>query len=457
MAEKTKTRNNAKLKAKPKTKVKELEVWIVSISMGLGHQRATYPLKDMAKEKILLIGQKETSPEEEIKLLTKMTRTYEFISKMKKVPLIGNAIYSIVERIQYIPPLYPLRDMSEPCLNNKVVDRYLNKGLGATLMKKIMADPLPYISSYPIPAMIADHYDYGRNYCLICDAQINRGWVASNPKKSKMMYFAPCGHAVKRLRQYGVTDDRIFLTGFPMPKSLTGGPDLEILKYDLGQRLHYLDPNNRFWPLHGTNVEHFLGKNNTIFKNERVMSVTYAVGGAGALREVGIDIAISLKDYIKEGKIKVNLVAGIRPEVKEYFDEALKEARFEKDDVYVLYSDDIYDYFEKFNALMRVTDVLWTKPSELSFYAGLGLPIMMHAPLGSQEVYNRKWLVEIQAGIDQNDAKYTHQWFIDLWETGRLAEAAWDGFLKARKYGTFKIEEILLTGTMKREKSPLLR
>ena len=46
---------------------------------------------------------------------------------------------------------------------------------------------------------------------------------------------------------------------------------------------------------------------------------------------------------------------------------------------------------------------------------------------------------------------------MDLWQEGRLAESAWDGFLKARKYGTYKIQEILETGTMARESSPLKR
>lgn len=49
------------------------------------------------------------------------------------------------------------------------------------------------------------------------------------------------------------------------------------------------------------------------------------------------------------------------------------------------------------------------------------------------------------------------QWFLDLWREGRLAESAWDGFLKARKYGTYKIQEIPETGTMVRETSPLKR
>ncbi|MHB8579749.1 MAG: DUF6938 domain-containing protein [Ignavibacteriaceae bacterium] len=106
---------------------------------------------------------------------------------------------------------------------------------------------------------------------------------------------------------------------------------------------------------------------------------------------------------------------------------------------------------------MRTTDILWTKPSELSFYAGLGLPIIMTPPIGSQEQFNAKWLFEIQAGIKQENPEYPDQWLFDLLNKGRLAEAAWSGFLKARKLGTYKILEVLVTGRMSHEDSPILR
>ena len=123
----------------------------------------------------------------------------------------------------------------------------------------------------------------------------------------------------------------------------------------------------------------------------------------------------------------------------------------------IIYGETKTDYFRLFSEIIRETDILWTKPSELSFYCGLGIPIIMAPTIGSQEEYNRKWLVEIQAGIDQNDPEYVDEWLLDYLKEGRLAEAAWDGFLKARKYGTYKILEVLETGTMGVEKSPLKR
>ncbi|OHD53456.1 MAG: hypothetical protein A2Y33_15155 [Spirochaetes bacterium GWF1_51_8] len=435
----------------------KVQAWVVSISMGLGHQRATYPLRDIAYQGIQLIGEKETSSEEDIKLWEKLRNSYEFISKSKKIPIIGPLLFGLLDRVQNIPPLYPLRDMSKPVLSNTVITNFIKKGMGKTLMDKVMATPYPYISSYPVPAHIADFYKLSRQYCIVCDAEINRGWVANYPKTSRIQYFAPCGRSVQRLMQYGVPAERIFLTGFPMPKEVTGGPDLEILRADLAQRLYYLDPTGRFWPYHEMNVAHFLGQENMKFQNERVLNITYAVGGAGALADVGLIIAKSLKKRILDGTVKLNLVAGLREEVFDYFVKGLKELGIPDDTVYVLYAPKAFDYFEKFNILIRKTDIIWTKPSELSFYAGLGIPIIMTQPIGSQEDFNRKWLVEIQAGIDMEDPRYADQWLFDLLEHGRLAEAGWDGFLKGRKYGTYKIEEVIRTGTMVREKSPLRR
>ena len=200
-----------------------------------------------------------------------------------------------------------------------------------------------------------------------------------------------------------------------------------------------------------------MGSENVLFKNDRILSITYAVGGAGALKEVGYEIAKSLREKILKKEVKLNLVAGLREEVYNYYKECLKELKIPEELVYILYSKEPKIYFEKFAQLMRVTDILWTKPSELSFYAGLGIPIIMCEPLGAQEVYNKKWLLEIQAGIPQEDPKYTDQWLFDLYRYGRFAESAWDGFLKARKYGTYKIAEIIKTGTFQRETNPLKR
>ena len=433
------------------------KAWVATVDMGLGHQRATYPLRYLAEGEIITVGGSVASDPAEKKLWDRMRGMYEFLSRVRKTPLVGKPLFGMLDALQSIPSFYPMRDMSSASYQVKLLGRFIDRGLCRGMLEQIKTKPLPLITSYLAPAIAADKANYGRIYCIICDAEISRAWVAENPRRSRIHYLAPCGRAVMRLKSYGVPDERIFLTGFPFPLTILGNANLDVLRSDAAQRLFYLDPNDRFWPLHGRNVIHFLGKGNCRFKKKRRLTITYAVGGAGAQREFAYQIASSLRDKLKSGEVYLNLIAGVREEVHQYFQQVKAELLPDTPNLRIIYSPLKEEYFQLFAEAMRSTDILWTKPSELSFYCGLGIPIIMSPSIGAQEVFNRRWLLEIQAGIPQEDPAYTAEWLFDLWREGRLAESAWDGFLKARKYGTYKIQEILETGTMARETSPLKR
>jgi hypothetical protein len=69
---------------------------------------------------------------------------------------------------------------------------------------------------------------------------------------------------------------------------------------------------------------------------------------------------------------------------------------------------------------------------------------------------NKRWLQEIHAGINPpGPVECCHEWLFDLRESGRFAEAAWDGFLKGRKLGTYKIERLINQGVFEEGQSPL--
>lgn len=435
----------------------DIRAWVVSADMGLGHQRAANPLKCIAEEGILTAGSGNVSSPKEKNLWDKTRNAYEFLSRVRSVPIIGKPLFALLDELQKIAPFYPLRDLSHSTYQVHLMDRMIRKGIGRELIEKMRTKPLPMVTSFMLPAVAADAAGYEPVYCIICDAEISRAWVAKDPAASRIRYLVPCGRAIRRLKSYGVPDERIFLTGFPMPLEVLGNRDLDILRADMAQRLLYLDPANRFWPLHGLNVAHFLGKENCCPKQERVLTLTYAIGGAGAQREAGRQIAESLRQQIEEGKLILNLVAGVREDVRDYFVSVKTDLLPGSPNLHILYAPEKNEYFRLFAQAIRTTDILWTKPSELSFYCGLGLPIIMSPPIGAQERYNAKWLMEIQAGIPQDDPRYTSEWLFDLLNAGRLAEAAWSGFLKARKYGTYKILDILKTGTMQRDLSPLKR
>jgi hypothetical protein len=436
------------------------KAWVVAADMGLGHQRAAYPLKDLSDGQIITAGALEYSTYKENKLWRRMRQIYEGISGINHIPIIGGFLFGLMDKFADINPYYPFRDLSTPTIQVKYLSSLVKKGLGKTLVDLVRPTALPLVTTFFAVAIAADYFDYPQVYLLITDTDLNRVWVAENAAKSRINYFASCGHAVRRLKQYGVADERIFLTGFPLPKENLGSSDLEILKQDLAQRLIYLDPNRRFWALHQFEVEHYLGAENCVKQSNRTLTLTFAVGGAGAQKEIGAVILNSLKPCIKNKQIFLNLVAGVRQEVHDFFMGHIQRLGLADElgaGVNVLFSPSREQYFSRFNMLLKTTDILWTKPSELSFYCGLGLPIIIAPPLGSHEHYNKKWLLDHRAGISQEDPEHTDEWLFDLLNEGRLAQTAWDGFLNTRKCGTYKIESIITSGTMSRERSPLKR
>jgi hypothetical protein len=431
-----------------------VRAWVVSADMGYGHQRAVFPLHGIAEEGLITAGKNDDSSPKEKKQWKRLLNVYETFSRARGIPVVGKPIFAMLDALMHIPSFYPIRNLSHSTFQVDLLEKNIANGLCTGMLEKISVKHLPLVTSFYAPAIAADIKGYEPIYCIICDADINRVWVAKQAWESRISYFAPCGKAAQRLKSYGVSEDRIFLTGFPLPIDLLG-KNLAVLKSDCAQRLFYLDPRRRFHQLHSRSVEHFLGKKNLSFKQDRVLTITYAVGGAGAQKEIGGRIAYSLRHRLHKGDLRLNLVAGIRPEVRDYFETIKRDLNTKS--VSVIFSPSMQEYFQLFNTAMRTTDILWTKPSELSFYAGLGIPIIMTPSIGSQERFNKQWLHEIHAGMRQENPDYTDQWLYDLLDNGTLADMAWSGFLKARKLGTEKIVEILKTGTMKQSNSPLER
>ena len=431
-------------KTKEQARPAEKKFWLVSAHMGYGHLRAAYPLKPLSQEGVLIAGSNESTTTVERNLWKRTLWFYELLSRAKGVPVIGKTLFNLLDFFLKIPSFYPRRDLSKSTFQVRMLNSAIRKGLCKSVLDKIRENHIPLVTSFYAPAIAADMNNFGKIYCIICDTDLNRVWVSHDPWESRIEYFAPTGRAAKRLKDYGVPEQRIHLTGFPLPPEILGDENLDMLKHDLGQRLHYLDPSNRFWPIHKQNLLYFLGEENCKFENERILSLTFAVGGAGAQKETGKKIALSLREKLITGQIILNLVAGTRSEVQDYFLDIQEEVN--SANVHVIYGKDFEEYYHKFNQAIRTTDVLWSKPSELSFYTALGIPLIMSPTIGAQERANKKWIRDIQSGFKQEYPNYTDQWLFDMLHKGRLAEAAWAGFLKARKRGTYNIKEFLETG-----------
>ncbi len=434
------------------------KAYIVTVDMGYGHQRAVYPLQHFAAKPpgiettdghIITANNYAGIPNSDRRRWESGRGIYEVISRLKALPLVGNAIFGVMDLIQQIDPFYPKRDLSRPTLQVRQQYNWINKGWGKDLIDRLNTAPLPLITSFFTIAFFAETHGYkGQIYCICTDTDISRAWAPLEPKKTHIQYLAPNRRVKERLLLYGVPEERITVTGFPLPQELIGEKE-NVMKVLLGSRIAQLDPEGRYYKKYSHTLEYYLGKEFYEQKNARPLTITFAVGGAGTQREIGVAILDSLHEHIQAGKVHLNLVAGVRQDVYRYFEEEVKRWHMrhgEADGVRIIYAETKQAYFEKFSEALATTDILWTKPSELSFYAGLGLPIIIAPPVGSQEVYNKAWLHQIGAGFEQEDPAYTHQWLFDWLRSGWFAEAAVRGYMDAPHKGTEHVFDVVIRG-----------
>ena len=423
--------------------------WVVAMDMGYGHQRAAYPLHSMAEGGVVLHADcYKGIPKEDRERWDQQREFYNFISRFRSTPVVGRAAFNLFDKFQEIDPFYPKRDLSKPSVQLKSTYSLIRrKKWGKHLAQMMNRKNLPMITTFFVPAFMAEEHGFkGEIYLVVADADVARAWAPLKPSSSRIKYLVPTKRVYERMKLYGVREDNIFLTGFPLPHENVGGEKLTTLKRDLGRRIFNLDPNGKYIPKYRSTLTKHLGAKSIPSKAHHPLTVMFAVGGAGAQREVGTEIAKSLKEKIQDGSVRLVLVAGIHNEIHTYFQDECKKLGLSSRvgrNIKIIYSASKQEYFEKFNKALRETDILWTKPSELSFYSGLGLPIIMADPIGSQEKYNKRWLRAIGAGIAQEKVKYTREWLFDWLESGWLAEAAMQGFFEAPKYGAYNVEKIV--------------
>ena len=423
------------------TNKKIRKIWVIAVDMGYGHQRTAYPLRELALGGRVINANSYGGIPKKDKSFWQQTRVaYEFISRFKRIPILGEFLFSILDRFQKILSYYPKRDLSMPNFSLRNIYALIKRGWGRDLIERLKIEPLTIVSTFFTPAFMAEQCNYpGKVYCVVCDADINRSWATIEPKKSIIKYFVPCTWVRDRLKLYGVKSENIILTGYPLPKENIG-ENLEIIKEDMRNRLINLDPDKKYRTMYGPLIRGLLGK--LPEKSNHPLTIMFSVGGAGAQKEIPVNIINSLKQKIKDRKIRFIIAIGVREKLREYYAKNIRELKLDGW-VHIISAITTEEYFKLFNEALRETDVLWTKPSELSFYAGLGIPIIIAPTIGSQEDFNKRWLLHVGAGTPQENPKYTDQWFCDLLHAGDLAEIAMQGFVEIEKMGTYNIEKII--------------
>jgi hypothetical protein len=417
--------------------------------MGYGHLRPAHALAECLGVEVMQADRAPIATDQDRKLWAYVRRYYESISRASQWRIVGPPLRNVLESITDIADLYAERDQSRPSAATRVLDGLIRKGLGSSLLDYLAREDKTLVTTFFMPAVAADRLGYDRIYCIVTDSDINRVWAPMDPANTRITYLVPTQRARRRLRAYGVPEARILVTGFPLPHALLGGTSLGVLRENLAARLVRLDPAGVFRSDLKHAISHFLGPLPELSPEQTKISLTYAVGGAGA--QVGLvrEFLPSLRGLISDGRLLLNLVAGVRQGVARELEESVQQAGLgrslggEASPIQILFEPTFPAYLERFHQVLARTDVLWTKPSEMTFFGALGLPIIFSSAVGTHELYNRRWSRELGAGLKQGEARYAGEWIKDWLKDGTLASAAYNGFTRMSPFGLYQILDAL--------------
>ena len=421
--------------------------YVASATMGYGHLRAAYPIAEAVGGQVVEVDIAPVSDAKEMKLWGYFRKIHEVLSKPLPVfKFMEDPMVGLMNALTMIPSLHEPREHHLPNAGVRLLDALIRRGLGRGMVEQLQRSGAPLVTTFYAPAIIADRAGIERVVCVITDADCNRVWASMRPAESRIHYCAPSTRVVRRLRSFGVPSENITLTGFPLPRSLTESEGPHALERIVMGRIARLDPHGVFRKLYAREVDALLPFKPERKDVEQPVRVLFAVGGAGAQVELARAFLPSLRDAIVHGRFELYLASGVRPEVQEQFRLALRRAGLTHQlgkRVHWINGNSFAEYYAAFNQALLQTDVLWTKPSELSFYAALGLPCVLTKPVGSHERYNRRWLREQGAGLKQRQPELANGWLSEWLEDGTLAGAAWAGYLRLPKGGTEQIAAIV--------------
>lgn len=451
---------------------------VASVTMGYGHMRAAFPLAEQLGVPVLSVDEAPLAAPDEVKLWAWVRRVHELLSK--PMPYLGpfdRPARGLMNALTLIPPLHETRDHRAPTWSVRLLDQMIQMGLGRGMVEQLRDSGAPLLTTFYAPAIIADRAGIEQVFCVVTDADCNRVWAPLDASRTRIKYCAPTPRVVRRLRSFGVPEDNIHLTGFPLPTLLTETTATDSPESRLAERIVRLDPRKMFRGLHhqelsllansasprspvqlqampsqrefGSSALRLLGPQ----RSTAPVYLMFAVGGAGAQADLVDQFLPALRPLIVSGRLHLQLAAGTRIEVRRSFLEAVTRSGLASElerGISIIDGACFRSYYEAFNRALLLTDVLWTKPSELSFYPALGLACLLSRPVGAHERYNRRWLREQGVGLKQRRLDHAQGWFEEWLEDGTLAAAAWSGFVRLPKNGTARIAELVEQGSAAR-------
>jgi hypothetical protein len=405
---------------------------VAAIDMGYGHLRPASALAAQLGTEVLHMELPPLGAEVDRRFWEWTREVYEPLTRFSQLPGLGPPMRALLNTITAIPEPWPARDLSESTQGTRWMERAARDGVGRALAEHLKASGAPLLTTFYAAAILAELHGATRLHCLITDSDINRVWAPPDAPRSEIRYFAPTDRARRRMESYGVRPQRIRVTGYPLPHELVGGRERPVLKQNLAARLARIDRRGEF--------RRQLGVEAAASEEKQAPLIVFAVGGAGAQVPLAKKIVQGMRKEIDRGSLRLALVAGRRPEVGRALREALYAAGLDgHPGAEVHEASDFEGYLRGFNQLLARADAIWSKPSEIAFFAALGLPLISAPPVGVHEKWNLRWATDRGAGLPQHDPLAAGEWLTEWIEDGALAGAAWAGYTRLPQFGLYEI------------------
>ena len=373
---------------------------VAAIDMGYGHLRPAAALAEHLGTEVLQMDQPPLGHKRDRAFWNPIRNLYEPLTRLSQIPAIGLALRPLVNAITAIPPLWPVRDLSGPTQGTRWMRKAAGIGVGRRLAEHLRETSAPLLATFYAAPILAELHGAGRLHCVVTDSDVNRVWAPPDPKSTRITYFSPTDAARRRMESYGVPRAQIRVTGYPLPGELVGR-DRSALKRNFRARME------------------------RIGRQGRAPLIVFAVGGAGAQVPLAKAVIAGLKKRILDGALRLAVVAGRRADVASALSSALAaHGLLGHPGAELLYDRDVFVYFRRFNDLLARADALWSKPSELVFFAALGLPFIAAPPVGAHEICNLRWATDRGAALPQHDPAVAGDWLLEWVEDGVLGSAA---------------------------------
>jgi hypothetical protein len=360
---------------------------VAAISMGYGHLRAAAALAERWGVVLAAADRAPLSCAAE-RLLWGLARNgYHLLSRLSQHPRWRRVMEPALDRLTAIDPGRHGADGGRPPVSVRVLAGLVDLGFGAGLGRRARS---PLVTTFYASAFAAERHGPGPVACVVTDSHVHRVWAPHRPATCDIHYLVPVSGTADCLAGYGVRRELIRVTGFPLPPGLVGSAAEELLERNLAERTGRLTA-----------------------AGSRPLRITVAVGGAGAQADRVVDLVRELRDELAARRVRLDLVAGTHRRIGRRFRRLVEDGRrsgLPDDSLRVLSTRDFLEAYRGFNRLLAETDVLWTKPSELVFYAALGLPLVLEPPVGDHERHNRRLVVGAGAAVDRPPAGETAAW-----------------------------------------------